>query len=43
MKVVFLTFKTNNFFQLNNWDKLKIPMPFGKGIFYWGEKNNRSH
>ena len=38
MKVVFLTFKTNKFFQLNNWDKLKIPMPFGKGIFYWGEK-----
>ena len=38
MKVVFLTFKTNKFFQLNNWDRLKIPMPFGKGIFYWGEK-----
>ena len=38
MKVVFLTFKTNKFFQLNNWDKLKIPLPFGKGIFYWGEK-----
>jgi lysophospholipid acyltransferase (LPLAT)-like uncharacterized protein len=38
MKVVFLTFKTNKFFQLNNWDKLKIPMPFSKGIFYWGEK-----
>ena len=32
MKVVFLTFKTNKFFQLNNWDKLKIPLPFGKGI-----------
>ena len=38
MKVVFLTFKTNKFFQLNNWDKLKIPLPFGKGIYYWGEK-----
>ena len=36
LKVVFLTFKTNKFFKLNNWDKLKIPLPFSKGIFFWG-------
>ncbi len=37
MKVVFLTFKTNKFFKLNNWDKLKIPLPFSKGVFLWGK------
>ncbi len=38
MKVVFLSFKTDIFFKLNNWDKLRIPLPFSKGIFFWGKK-----
>ena len=38
MKVVFLSFKTNKFFKLNSWDKLRIPMPFSKGVFFWGKE-----
>ena len=38
LKIALLTFKTNRFFRLNNWDKLKIPLPFSKGIFFWGEE-----
>ena len=38
MKVVFLSFKTNKFFKLKSWDKLRIPMPFSKGVFFWGKE-----
>ncbi len=38
MKVVFLSFKTDKFFKLNSWDKLRIPMPFSKGIYFWGKE-----
>ena len=38
MKIVILSFKTNRFFKLNNWDKLKIPLPFSKGIYLWGKE-----
>ena len=38
LKVIFLTFKTNKFFKLNNWDRLRIPLPFSKGVYFWGEK-----
>ena len=38
MKIVILSFKTNKFFKLNNWDKLKIPLPFSKGIYLWGKE-----
>ena len=37
MKIVILSFKTNKFFKLNNWDKLKIPLPFSKGIYLWSK------
>tara|TARA_B100000965_G_scaffold357092_1_gene335530 strand:- start:351 stop:1004 length:654 start_codon:yes stop_codon:yes gene_type:complete len=37
MKVVFLSFKTNKFFKLNNWDKLRIPLPFSRGVYLWGK------
>ena len=38
MKIAILSFKTNKFFKLNNWDKLKVPLPFSKGIYLWGKK-----
>tara|TARA_B100001093_G_C26849145_1_gene1024234 strand:+ start:1720 stop:2373 length:654 start_codon:yes stop_codon:yes gene_type:complete len=38
MKIAILSFKTNKFFRLNNWDKLKIPLPFSKGIYLWGKE-----
>ncbi len=37
MKVAILSFKTNKYFRLKNWDQLKIPLPFSKGIYLWGE------
>ena len=44
LKIALLTFKTNHFFCLNNWDKLKIPLPFSKGIYFWGKEIiNPSH
>ena len=44
LKIALLTFKTNRFFRLNNWDKLKIPLPFSKGIYFWGKEIiNPSH
>ena len=36
MKIAILSFKTNNYFRLNNWDQLKIPLPFSRGIYLWG-------
>lgn len=38
--VICLSFKTNKKIILNTWDKLRIPMPFSKGFFYWGEMIN---
>ena len=38
MKLAILSFKTNRFFILKNWDQLKIPLPFSKGIYLWGEQ-----
>ena len=38
MKLAILSFKTNRFFKLKNWDQLRIPLPFSKGIYLWGEK-----
>ena len=38
MKLAILSFKTNNFFRLKNWDQLKIPLPFSKGVYLWGEQ-----
>jgi lysophospholipid acyltransferase (LPLAT)-like uncharacterized protein len=38
MKLVILSFKTNKFFRLKNWDQLKIPLPFSKGIYLWGDQ-----
>ena len=35
--VIFLSFKTNKKIILKTWDKLRIPMPFSKGFFYWGK------
>ena len=35
--VISLTFKTNKKIIVKTWDKLRIPMPFSKGFFYWGE------
>ena len=44
LKIALLTFKTNRFFRLNNWDKLKIPLPFSKGIYFWEKEIiNPSH
>jgi lysophospholipid acyltransferase (LPLAT)-like uncharacterized protein len=38
MKLAILSFKTNRFFRLKNWDQLKIPLPFSKGVYLWGEQ-----
>lgn len=38
MKLAILSFRTNRFFRLKNWDQLKIPLPFSKGIYLWGEQ-----
>ncbi len=35
--VIFLTFSTNKKITLKTWDKLRIPLPFSKGFFYWGK------
>tara|TARA_B100000530_G_C15861399_1_gene449467 strand:+ start:108 stop:761 length:654 start_codon:yes stop_codon:yes gene_type:complete len=37
MKIAILSFKTNRFFRLKNWDQLKIPLPFSKGIYLWSK------
>ena len=37
MKLAILSFKTNRFLKLKNWDQLRIPLPFSKGIYLWGE------
>ncbi len=38
LNVAILAFHTNNYFQINSWDKLKIPLPFSKGIYLWGNE-----
>ena len=38
VKIAILSFKTNKFFKLNNWDRLRIPLPFSKGIYLWGKE-----
>ena len=37
LNIVILSFKTNKYFRINSWDKLKIPLPFSKGIYLWGK------
>ena len=36
LNIAILSFHTNKYFQINSWDKLKIPLPFSKGIYLWG-------
>ena len=38
LNVAILSFHTNKYFQINSWDKLKIPLPFSKGIYLWGNE-----
>ena len=38
MKLAILSFKTNRFFRLKNWDQLKIPLPFSKWVYLLGEE-----
>jgi len=38
LKIAILSFHTNKYFRLNSWDKLKIPLPFSKGIYLWGNE-----
>ncbi len=38
LNIAILSFHTNKYFQINSWDKLKIPLPFSKGIYLWGNK-----
>ena len=38
LNIAILTFHTNKYFQINSWDKLKIPLPFSKGIYLWGNE-----
>ena len=36
LNIAILAFHTNRYFRINSWDKLKIPLPFSKGIYLWG-------
>ena len=38
LNIAILTFHTNRYFRINSWDKLKIPLPFSKGIYLWGNE-----
>ena len=38
LNIAILSFHTNRYFRINSWDKLKIPLPFSKGIYLWGNK-----
>ena len=38
LNIAILSFHTNKYFRLNSWDKLKIPLPFSKGIYLWGNE-----
>lgn len=38
LNIAVLSFHTNKYFRLNSWDKLKIPLPFSKGIYLWGDE-----
>ncbi len=38
LNIAILSFHTNRYFRINSWDKLKIPLPFSKGIFLWGNE-----
>ena len=38
LNIAILAFHTNRYFRINSWDKLKIPLPFSKGIYLWGNE-----
>ena len=38
LNIAILSFHTNWHFRINSWDKLKIPLPFSKGIYLWGNE-----
>ena len=38
LNIAILSFHTDKYFRINSWDKLKIPLPFSKGIYLWGNK-----
>jgi len=38
LNIAILSFQTNRYFRINSWDKLKIPLPFSKGIYLWGNE-----
>src|SRR6056300_1989075 len=38
LNIAILAFHTNRHFRINSWDKLKIPLPFSKGIYLWGDE-----
>jgi lysophospholipid acyltransferase (LPLAT)-like uncharacterized protein len=38
LNIAILSFHTDKYFRLNSWDKLKIPLPFSKGIYLWGKE-----
>ena len=38
LNIAILSFHTNRYIRINSWDKLKIPLPFSKGIYLWGNE-----
>ena len=38
LNIAILSFHTNKYFRINSWDKLKIPLPFSKGVYLWGNE-----
>lgn len=34
--IIPITFSTSRFFRLNTWDRFHFPLPFGRGVFLWG-------
>lgn len=37
INIAILSFRTDKFFRINSWDKLKIPLPFSKGYYLWSK------
>ena len=38
LNIAILSFHTSRYFRINSWDKLKIPLPFSKGVYLWGNE-----
>jgi lysophospholipid acyltransferase (LPLAT)-like uncharacterized protein len=35
--IIPITFSTSRCFRLKTWDRFHFPLPFGQGVFLWGD------